>query len=85
MVLTTSWPWQQYRCANVMGPTCLLCGCVVVHIHVLIQMYMYILVGYVLSDHCGHYSQNSLYMTPGAYGACRTAVAVVFTIKGSQR
>ena len=42
---------------------------------------VYVLVGYVLSDHCGHYSQNSLYMTPGAY----RVVAVVFTIKGSQR
>ena len=67
--------WVVLLCVSV----CLSCGCVVVHI--LIQMYMYILVGYVLSDHCGHYSQNSLYMTPGAYGA----VAIVFTIKGSQR
>ena len=61
---------QLYRCANVMGPiVCLSCGCVVVHI-----LYKCICTCRLCtSDHCGHYSQNSLYMTPGAYGG----VAVV--------
>ena len=65
-----------------MGPTCLsvwVCGGAYTHTNV------YVLVGYVLSDHCGHYFENSLYTTSGAYGAHRTVVAVVFTIKGSQR
>ena len=61
-----------------MGPTvciCLsilwVCGGAYTHTNV------YVLVGYVhvLSDHCGHYSQNSLYMTPA-----NGAVAIVFTI-----